>query len=204
MKSYFDLIKSNLIDFNKVLLDNYSKLNINETECLVLYHVHQLLKKNSHLDLSELTSKMTLSDNEISEVILGLVNKGFISIQLNDGLEEYSLDDTYRILGYLFETSEQNELSNATAIEMKKTIASIEQKFKRIVSPMDITVIKKWFYDYKYDISIINEEIEKASKKKTASVNMVDRALFSRTRDNTIDEETLEALEQFKKKYGNN
>ena len=147
---------------------------------------------------------MTLSDNEASEVILSLVNKGFISIQLNNGVEEYSLDDTYRILGYLFETTEQSEISSAVAIEMKKTIATIEQKFKRILSPMDITVIKKWFYDYKYDVTIINEEIEKASKKKTASVSMVDRALFARTRDNAIDEETLKALEQFKKKYGNN
>lgn len=204
MKSYFELIKSNLIDFNKVLLDNYSKININETECLVLYHLHKLLKVSSHLDIKDLTSKMTLSDNEASEVILSLVNKGFISIQLNNGVEEYSLDDTYRILGYLFETTEQSELSSAVAIEMKKTIATIEQKFKRILSPMDITVIKKWFYDYKYDVTIINEEIEKASKKKTASVNMVDRALFARTRDNAIDEETLKALEQFKKKYGNN
>lgn len=201
MKSYYDLLKNNLIDFNRVLLDNYSKLNINETECLVLYHLKSLIDTNS-FDINKLVGKMTLTDNEISEVIFNLVNKGFITIQLNDGVEEYSLDNTYKILGYMFENTEQAEITTQVAIDMKMTIASLEQILKKILTPNEIVVVKKWFYDYKYDLNLIKEEIERVKTKKTASVNMIDRGLFAKTRVVEDDEETLQALNAFKTKYG--
>lgn len=204
MKSYYELIKSNLIDFNKVLLDNYSKVNITESECLVLYHLNNLLKIKSIIDDDYLTSKMSININEISEIILALVNKGFITIDVKDGVEEFSLDNAMKILGYLFENKEQGELSNQTAIEMKKVIATIEQKFSKILTPNEVIVVKKWFYDYKYDPVMINEEIDRIAMRKTASVNMVDRGLFNRTKASSIDEETIKALNDFKNKYGNN
>ena len=204
MKSYYELIKSNLIDFNKVLLDNYSKINISETECLVLFHLNNLRKEKSIIDTDYLASKMSIDGNQISDVIVSLVNKGFVTIDLVEGVEEFSLDSAMKILGYLFENKEQGEITNALAIEMKKIIATLEQKLSKILTPNEIVVVKKWFYDYKYSPEMINEEIERVSKKKTAGVLMIDRGLFNRTKSNNIDEDTLKALENFKNKYGNN
>ena len=41
MKSYFDLIKNNVIDFEKTLLEKYYEIGLTETECLVLLRLYQ-------------------------------------------------------------------------------------------------------------------------------------------------------------------
>ena len=203
MKTYFELIKEELINFDKILFDYYHKLNLNETECLVIYHLHTLLINNDNsFNVSKLENKMSINYDEISNVIINLVNKGFIHLELKNDTEVFNLDGTYKQLSFILENNEQNDNNKTINLEFKNLVKILEEKFNKIITPNELTIVKKWFYDYKYDINIINEEVEKISKKKTGSIAMVDRSLYIRTKEPTDGASADAALEFFNKTYG--
>ncbi|MBO4667190.1 MAG: DnaD domain protein [Bacilli bacterium] len=208
MKSYYDLIKDNVIDFEKTLLEKYYELGLTETECLVLLRLHQYkLNGSSELNSTEIVKKLSISTDEFGEVVMHLINKDFVSIVYDSeksDLETFYLDGTYRQLGYVFEGNDKDDNEKMIAISMKQTLQVLENKLNKILTPLEVSIVKKWFYDYHYDMAIINEEIEKVLGRKVKSVNIIDRALFARSKDNSTDEEAKKAKELFDKLYGNN
>ena len=208
MKSYYDLIKDNLIEFNKVILDKYYLLGLTELECLVLLRLNQQkINNNNILDTNELVKKLSINSEQLTEVISGLVNRNFVELTLDlDNNQVYTerfiLDGAYRQLGYIFEANEAKEENNIISIEMKQTLQYLEKQLCKILTPLEINIVKKWFYDFKYPISIINEEIEKVLKRKVKNVNVIDRALYSRTKETLDDSDVSKAKDLFDKLYG--
>lgn len=208
MKSYYDLLKENIINFETVLLDHYFQLGLNETECIILLRLHQqLIKGNSSLKADEIIKKLSISSDIFTEIISGLVNRNFIELNLDLDEnqiynESFSLDGSYRQLGYIFEANETKEEENIISIEMKQTMQYLEKQLGKILTPLEINIVKKWFYDYKYPISLINEEIEKTLKRKTRSVSIIDRSLYAKTKEKLDDSDVSKAKELFDKLYG--
>lgn len=208
MKSYYELIKENIIDFEKVLLEHYYEIGLNETECIILLRLHQqLLRNNNNFDADELVKKLSISSDVFTEVISSLVNRSFIelSLDLNNNQvysETFSLDGSYRQLGYVFESNETKEEGNTISIEMKQTMQYLEKQLGKMLTPLEINVVKKWFYDYKYPVALINEEIENILKRKVKSVNIIDRALYAKTKEKLDDSDVSKAKELFDKLYG--
>ena len=205
MKSYFDLIKNNVIDFEKTLLEKYFELGLNETECLVLLRLYQQLPLSNELNSKELVKKLSITSDELGEVVMTLVNKNFVSLDFDNEkeLETFSLDGTYKQLGYVFEGSDQEDNEKKTAIMMKQTLQVLETRLNKILTSLEVSIVKKWFYDYHYDYEVINEEIEKVMARKVKSVNIIDRELFARTKDNSSSDDVAKAKELFDKLYGN-
>lgn len=208
MKSYYDLIKDNLIEFDKKLLENYYKLGLSEVECLVLLRLHQYkTQSNNILNSEEIIKKMSISSDIFAEIIADLVSRSFIdlTLDLDDEqvyTERFSLDGAYRQLGYIFEANETKEESNTISIEMKQTLQNLEKQLNKILTPLEINIVKKWFYDYKYPTSMINEEIQKVLKRKVKNVSVIDRSLFARTKETLDNEDVSKAKDLFKKLYG--
>lgn len=208
MKSYYDLIRDNLIEFDKVLLDNYYQLGLSEIECIVLLRLHQYkVKNNNILNADDIIKKMSISSDSLTEIIADLVSRSFIdlTLDLDDNqvyTERFSLDGAYRQLGYIFESLETKEENNTISIEMKQTLQNLEKQLNKILTPLEINIVKKWFYDYKYPITMINEEIEKTLKRKAKNVSIIDRALFARTKETLDNEDVSKAKDLFKKLYG--
>ena len=207
MKSYFDLIKNNVIDFEKTLLEKYFELGLTETECLVLLRLYQYkLNVSSELNSSEIVKKLSISQDEFGEVVMRLVNKDFVSLDYDkdsSDLESFSLDGTFKQLGYVFEGNDSEAKEKVLSISMKQTLQVLENKLNKMLTPLEVSIVKKWFYDYNYDLDIINEEIEKVLARKVKSVNIIDRALYARMKDNTTDDDAEKAKELFNKLYGN-
>lgn len=207
MKSYYDLIKQNVINFRKALLDKYYELGLNETECIVLIRLQEYsINVNNELNSQEIVKKLSISVDELGEVLINLVNKDFVSLSYdpnNQGsLEIFSLDGAYRQLGYVFEGNDTEDSEKTKAIEMKQTLQVIEKKLNKMLTPLEVSIVKKWFYDYNYKLDIINEEIEKVCARRVKSVNIIDRELFARTKEKTSDDDALKAKELFDKLYG--
>lgn len=206
MKSYFDLIKNNVIDFEKTILEKYYELGLTETECLVLLRLHQYkVNGSSELNLQEIVKKLSISTDELGEVIMQLVNKDFVNLSYDEeshDLEQFSLDGTYKQLGYVFEGNDKEDKEKNLSIMMKQTLQVLENKLNKMLTPLEISIVKKWFYDYNYSLDIINEEIEKVLSRKVKSVNIIDRALYARMKDNSTDSDVAKAKELFDKLYG--
>ena len=147
---------------------------------------------------------MSISSDELSERIVKLVNDDFISIEMEDmkSPETISLDSLFHKLAYSLESKEVKNNKNELSDTVKDVAGFIERELNKILSPSELQVIRRWFYDYKYPVALINEEIENILKRKVKSVNIIDRALYAKTKEKLDDSDVSKAKELFDKLYG--
>ncbi len=203
MKSYYDLIANDIINFNKLFLNEYKKLGLDEIDCVILLKLHEKnIKGNNSLDVDYLAKTMTLTNDQISEKIVSLVNKDLITLELLDmkGPEILSLEPLYRKLGYILEHKEVKKNKENTSNEAKEIVNLIEKELNRIPSPIDLQIINKWFYEYKYSIDDIRLEILNAKKYKNRGINYIDRCLYKKhNQEKKVDDSDI--MELFSKIY---
>lgn len=208
MKKYEDLIKEGLIDFNKLLLDKYHLLKLSEEECIILYRLHEDSVKNNYaLNLEQLSTRVSLDKNKLADVVAGLVEKGFISLKMtfdDNGSysEEFSLDDAYKEFAFVLENCDKDILENETFSQVKNMLVYLETKNKKPLSQIEIEMVRKWFYEFKYEYQIILDEVDKTYKLKNPSISLVDRNLYAKTKEELTIDEIEEAQEILKRKYG--
>ncbi len=208
MKSYVDLMKENIIDFGNLILEKYYLLNLNEIECMVLYKLNKYSKEvNNILNLSDLEKKMKLDINQLGDVLAGLVSKGFVTLKMSDDekgtlIEEFSLEDAYKELSYVLENGERKIENDQVNKDFQEVLKLLESKNNKPLSPIEMQKVQKWFFEYKYDFELIKEQIEKTYKNKNASVSIVDRQLFAKSRETLTSDEIEAAQEILKRKYG--
>ncbi len=208
MKSYVDLMKENIIDFGNLILEKYYLLNLNEIECMVLYKLNKYSKEvNNILNLSDLEKKMKLDINQLGDVLAGLVSKGFVTLKMSDDekgtlIEEFSLEDAYKELSYVLENGERKIENDQVNKDFQEILKLLESKNNKPLSPIEMQTVQKWFFEYKYDFELIKEQIEKTYKNKNASVSIVDRQLFAKSRETLTSDEIEAAQEILKRKYG--
>ncbi|MFR7881471.1 MAG: hypothetical protein ACLU5J_08380 [Christensenellales bacterium] len=76
MTSVARLIKAKTISFTEEIITHYKELNLTETEAIVLIFLFRKLDDQDNiLSTSALTKKMTLSEDELSNLVVGLVQK---------------------------------------------------------------------------------------------------------------------------------
>ncbi|MDY4145786.1 MAG: DnaD domain protein [Bacilli bacterium] len=208
MKSYVDLMKENIIDFGNLILEKYYLLNLNEIECMVLYKLNKYSKEvNNILNLSDLEKKMKLDINQLGDVLAGLVSKGFVTLKMSDDekgtlIEEFSLEDAYKELSYVLENGKRKIENDQVNKDFQEVLKLLESKNNKPLSPIEMQTVQKWFFEYKYDFELIKEQIEKTYKNKNASVSIVDRQLFAKSRETLTSDEIEAAQEILKRKYG--
>ncbi len=177
MSQYFNLIKNQTIDFNKLLLEKYYQLDLNETEVVILLKLNSLLIKGTKkLLASELAKSMKISSSVIGKRLVDLVNKGYINITVNDANcgEEFSLDETYKRLSYLLENSDNIVEEEVISNDFSMIVKFIENQFGSILKPLDLEVINHWINIDKYSIDSIKEAVSEASRLKKNNVKYVD------------------------------
>lgn len=193
------LIKSKTIPFVNTLINNYSKLKLNETEAMLLLLLYnQQEENNQQLLISDLTKKMSLTENELSNVILGLIQKGFIELTIQEDHKEYfNIDNLIDKLGEAIDedTQENKELERKEQLQI--IISYIESSYGRPVNNNDLVIINNWL-DLGYSIEDIKEAILDSLKAKKLHLRYADAILASRHKQretvDEIDEEGAELL----------
>ena len=66
------------------------------------------------------------------------------------------------------------------ASDFKKITNIIEKEFNKLVSPLELQLIKSWIYEDKYEFSLINESILDAVKRQRKNVKAVNEILRSK------------------------
>ena len=90
------LIKNKTISFTEELISYYPTLKINEEEVLILIHLYRQLEKNDNLlVVKNLAEKMTLNENDISQLLIHLVKLGYVELLISEGEEVFHLDGAY-------------------------------------------------------------------------------------------------------------
>ncbi|MDD3107135.1 MAG: DnaD domain protein [Bacilli bacterium] len=201
----YTLLKNNIIDFDKLLLDKYKALNLDEANTIILIKLNQMLKNNQHfLEVEMLSETMSLSKTEIAKRIVGLVNDGFVNLELSalDQKETFSLDETYKRLSYLLEGVKQNNHNHNLNDKIKQMVQILETEFKKILSPIERETISRWYVEYQYSDECIEEAIIKTLRYKNRSIGYVDRLLRVGNKEQKPEIKGSENIQElFKKAY---
>ena len=184
MTKYYSLIKNNIIDFDKLLLEKYSLLRLEEAEVIILIKLNKVLSSNKKFNIKQLSNSMTMSEEVIREKLVKLINNQFITLQLVNNNEIYSLDDTYNKLCDLLENDEIENKKSQINNEITKVVQLLEKEFKKVLSPLELELVQKWINEdnYTYD-NIYNAVLDtlKANKK---NIQYVDMILNKKTTEN--------------------
>lgn len=167
----------------KLLLSNYAKLGLNESEFILILQVHSYIESgNTFPTPDEIASKMTLSVNTCAEVLRRLLQKGFIKIEDNESAgirgERYSLQPLWeKILLLFFQETNNEDKLDKRKLE-SKLYSLFEQEFGRPLSPMEIETLSIWLDQEDHDPVLIKAALRESVLSGKLNFRYIDRILF--------------------------
>ena len=170
-------LKEKPIIIPRVLLTNYSKLNITAEELIVLIY---LMDKGNNIiyDINLFVKELNLTKRKVIELINNLVEKNILNITINKNIdnvsEEYlNLDMLYRKITNIIL---DKELPSSTNNEDLFTI--FEKEFGRTISPTEYEKINSWLNE-DIDKTLIGEALKEAVYNSTTSLRYIETILYS-------------------------
>lgn len=170
-------LKEKPIIIPRVLLTNYSKLNITAEELIVLIY---LMDKGNNIiyDINLFVKELSFTKRKVIELINNLVEKNILNITINKNSdnvsEEYlNLDMLYRKITNIIL---DKELPSSTNNEDLFTI--FEKEFGRTISPTEYEKINSWLNE-DIDKTLIVEALKEAVYNSTTSLRYIETILYS-------------------------
>ena len=208
MSQYYMLLKNGMVDFEKLLIEKYSFIGLDEVETIFLIKLKKIFDSNIVISetviVDELVKVMSINKTKIIELLIKLINGQFISLKIVNNKETYSLDDTYKRLASLLDEDNFLDELKQNESELKKTVSFIEKELEKLISPTELEVIKHWIDVDKYTFSQIKEATLECLKLKKKSIKNIDLMLskFKNT-VKTSSVQTKENLQEiFNSVYG--
>ena len=204
MEKYYDLIKNNLINFDNLIIEKYASLKLNETEAMILIKINRLLQRDiKSISVKKLVKNMTINENDLANYLMRLIDFGFLKIDFEAQRELYSLDGTYQKLANLLYGEDNNQENKLKENRLVATTKKLEQGFNKVLSPIEVEIVRKWFYEFEYDYKDIEEFVNSAISSKNRGVKYIDRALVNRY-SNKADEDMYALKDLWKDYHGKN
>ena len=170
-------LKEKPIIIPRVLLTNYSKLNITAEELIILIY---LMDKGNNIiyDINLFVKELSFTKRKVIELINNLVEKNILNITINKNIdnvsEEYlNLDMLYRKITNIIL---DKELPSSTNNEDLFTI--FEKEFGRTISPTEYEKINSWLNE-DIDKALIVEALKEAVYNSTTSLRYIETILYS-------------------------
>lgn len=198
MNTIGKLIKARTISFIEVLIKNYLEIGLNERETLIIGKLYYMyLDNNTNLSETKLANEMGLEPDIVASHIVDLCNKGFISIELKNGKEEFNLDGTIDKLGQILEGQEVSPKLNRQE-EMHNITSYAERVFGRVLTTSDLNVVNIWL-DEGYTLQDVRKAIDLSMRATHPSLKYADAIVVSEKERQSepveVDPELREVLE---------
>jgi DNA replication protein len=188
----------------KLLVRNYKRLGLNETEFMLILQVHTFIESGNHFPTPmEIANNMTISSNQCTEILRQLVKKGFISIEEDYDsnsviCEKYSLRPLWEKL-LQWKVNETIAKENAGHEEEETSLYTVfEQEFGRPLSPFECETLAMWIDQDHHDPVIIKAALREAVLSGKLNFRYIDRILFE-WKKNGI--KTIEQAKSYGKKF---
>ena len=158
-------LKEKPIIIPRVLLTNYSKLNITAEELIVLIY---LMDKGNNIiyDINLFVKELSFTKRKVIELVNNLVEKNILNITINKNSDNVS--EEYLNLN--------KELPSSTNNEDLFTI--FEKEFGRTISPTEYEKINSWLNE-DIDKTLIVEALKEAVYNSTTSLRYIETILYS-------------------------
>lgn len=174
---------SEAIDFRYLLLENYKKLKINETELATIFMIDHLIGQGNPFVTGDLLSlKMNADPKEIDKTLASLLKKNMLEYVTVNGKTATTLEPLKQKLYsefQLFLTLEEEQKKTKNINDKLENIYSnFQSLLGRTLSPVEISKIREWVSYGFSDEQIINALKDSLSKGKK-SLRSVDKILLS-------------------------
>ncbi len=203
MNNYSKLIHSNVISLNDALIQNYKRLGLDEVNMTLLLHLNfQKINQNNFLSTSVLANKMTISEEEISERILFLLNQEYIELEIDETGEKFKLESLIKkIADILFE----DDQPATEKLDISEIIEYCEKTYQRLLTVDDLKIVNMWVEEY--TIEEIKSAVLDSLKAKKTQLRYADAILVNRKNNNNrekieVDKELQEVLNTINVKRG--
>lgn len=185
------------VDFRFLLLENYKKLGISETQLAVLLVIDHLLKQDNHLITADLLGlKMTLPLEKIDQTLVELLEKKWIEYDNAGSQMKTTLNPIKRRLYQEFQLNvirgvEQKDPNQQTTIA--KIISQFEKDLQRTLSPLEMARIGEWI-GFGYTEALIKKALAEALQQGKKSLRAVDKILLKYTMKEDVEKEGVSAI----------
>ncbi|QVK16976.1 DnaD domain protein [Mycoplasmatota bacterium] len=200
------LIHNRLINVKDYIINNYTKLELDEKLAMLLLHIYNVSEQGEHfLSINNLKDKMTLDFVECSNLVLKLVQANLIAFDIvvdNNGKrkEKFTLEPLYqRILQDLIYQNDK-EIKVNRENDTSELVYLIEKEFGRTLSSFEMQMIASWINEYHYDLGLIKLAIKEALLSSAYNLKYVDRILLTWQQKNIQNvEQAREYTKTFKR-----
>lgn len=175
------LIKAKTIDFTQVLIQNYKAIGLNETSAMVVAKLYYLAEENDNfLELEKLAKEVTINMEQLGDLIIDLVNKGYLELTLdNNGKETFSVDGTIEKIAVILDKGSNDEVLSARQEKLSLVVTYVETTFSKTCSASDLIIINAWL-DSNYEYDDIKNAVFKAFQLGKYNLKYVDAILASK------------------------
>ncbi|MDP4083848.1 MAG: DnaD domain-containing protein [Bacillota bacterium] len=182
--SIISWIQEGTIAIPVLLLSEYRNIKLNEYELMLLLQLMTFLQKGNEFPTpEELSSRMTISTSECTEILRKLIQHGIIEIidaYSEEGIrfEKYSLEPLWERLVDQFLLRQNN--TNALNKQSLETdlYTCFEKEFGRPLSPFECESLAMWLDDDHHDPVIIKAALREAVMSGKLNFRYIDRILF--------------------------
>lgn len=181
------IFNGNAINFQFLLVEYYKKLNLDETDLIILLMIDHLTNDDSSfITADDIALKTTLSKDLIDERLSNLFLKKYIDIG-NDGKKAFtSLEPIKKIVYKLFQETIFNEAEIDENNELEETRTQVfdemQKLFQRSLTPLEINRIDDWISSGT-NRKIILDSIKDAKAKNITNINSIDRIIVKKMRE---------------------
>ncbi|SIS37211.1 DnaD domain-containing protein [Salimicrobium flavidum] len=187
---YEQMLQNQLV-LPQVLLTSYKNMNMNETELVIILQLLRFQQEKVTFPTpSEITDFVTVSEEECSNYLRTLIQKGLVEILHEKGpegiiQEKYSLEPLFV---RLFETKEEKKESQD--ISKESLFSLFEKEFGRPLSPFEIETVNIWLDDEEYREDLIKAALREAVLMGKMNFKYIDRILaeWERKGIKTVDQ----------------
>lgn len=190
-----------------VLLTQYKEMNLNENELVLILHVISFIDHGNEFPTPvELSSRMTISVSECTEMLRKLIQKGFIEIKdsySDEGIryERYHVEPLWEKLIDQFLLNGKKEEAIRLQKDETDLYTCFEREFGRPLSPFECETLALWMDDDHHDPHIIKAALRESVMSGKLNFRYIDRILFE-WKKNGI--KTIEQAKSYGKKFRQN
>ena len=177
-------IEQGNVTIPQLFFNAYKKLGIRDSDAMLILQMEAYHTQNIEFPTpSDFSSRMNLTENEVSQVMQRLMQKGLLKIvQENDTngvlFERFSLLPLWSAV-LECEMESRNATTEVQEKEEEGQIFQVfEQEFGRLLSPMECETISMWLDQDHHSTEVIKAALKEAVIAQKLSMRYIDRILF--------------------------
>ena len=194
MNNVIEVLKSKTYEIREEILFNYKKLNITDSEFVVLIY---LINSSNIYNPKQIGEDLNIDLNNVLETVNSLCEKNIIEIKMekknNVRTEVIDLDMLYEKIALSLDAKEEDSNNN-------NIFSLFEKEFGRTLSPMEYEIINAWF-DSGYSEELITLALKDATYNGVSNLRYIDKIIYEWGKKGI---KTKEDVEKDRKKFKSN